>query len=70
MCLLGLGIYQAVLQFISYTKYVELDSLKLSKKRDHRAIQNLLKHKNIFLKRQKIFTILKDVQKDKGSPCY
>lgn len=37
MCLLG--ICQAVLQFISCTKYVELDILKLSKKRDSKSLK-------------------------------
>lgn len=51
-------------------KYVELDILKLSKKCNHVVIQHILKHHNISLKKQKIFTILKNMWEDKGIPCF
>lgn len=64
MCLPGLGLYQAVLQFISYTKYVESDILKLRKMCNHRLSQHLLKHKHIFLKRRKNIYYFKGWAKD------
>jgi len=39
--------------FVSYIKYVGLDTLKLSKKCAHVVIQHILKHHNISLKKKK-----------------